>query len=205
MGSTAQAVFVQAGPDGRFVVDRVPEGPTRVQVSVQVMMSSINASKVVTVAVGKPTDASIEVPAGEIKLTIGVEPEAGATVNAAFVMLMRGTFSATTGSQLLDAAIGAVPADNAGSAAQSFWLPPFAIPEWSDLLAGTYTLCAVPITGVVIGDSTVFERALDNMDRLVAVCKPALLTPTPAEQKITIRLPSQPLPAPGDGPDAGVP
>ncbi|MBL8621429.1 MAG: carboxypeptidase regulatory-like domain-containing protein [Myxococcales bacterium] len=205
MGSTAQAVFVQAGPDGRFVIDRVPEGPTRIQAAVQVMMSSINASRVVTVVLGKPTDASIEIPAGEIKLTIGVEPEPGATVNAAFVMLMRGTFTATTGSQLLDAAIGAVPADNEGSAAQSFWLPPLAIPVWSDLMAGTYSLCAVPITGNVIGDTTIAERALDNMDRLIARCKPALLTPTPAEQKITIRLPSQPLPTPGEGPDAGVP
>ncbi len=95
--------------------------------------------------------------AGEVKLTIDVEPEPGATVNAAFLVLMRGAFSATTGSQVLDAAIGAVPADDAGSAGQTFWFPPLAIPSWSDLMPGNYTVCGVPITGNVM-DPTLTER-----------------------------------------------
>ena len=205
VGSSGQAVFVQSGTDGRFVMDRVPEGPTAVQAMQTAMMSAVTASRSVTVVVGKPTDASIDIPAGDNELTVEIGPQPGATVNAAWLLLMRGTFAARTGKQLMDAFLAAQGTEGGGAAGMELWLGTSSYPTFRELVPGGYSVCAIPITGSLM-DSQLMGRVQNNLDKLDATCKSVTVAPAPKQQTYKLLLPSMtPLPAPGTEVDAGVP
>ncbi|MBK9030571.1 MAG: carboxypeptidase regulatory-like domain-containing protein [Myxococcales bacterium] len=205
IGSSGQAVFVQSGADGKFVLDKVPEGPTSVQAMQTSMMSAVSASRTVTVIEGRPTDASIDIPAGDVALTVKVEAEPGATVNAAWLLLMRGAFAATNGKQLMDAFLASNGAATGGAAGMEIWLGTATFPTFDELMPGSYSVCAIPITGSLM-DRQLMDRVQANLDKLAAVCKGVTLPANPKAQRYTLSLPSMtPLPAPDAEPDAGVP
>ena len=197
MGSSGQAVFVTTGADGKFVLDKVPEGPTAVQAMKQQLMSTFSASRTVTVVAGAATDATIDIPAGAIALTVKVEPKAGATVNAAWMLLVRGAFAAKDGKALMDAFLATQGGGGGGAAGAEVWLGGDTFPTFRELVAGSYTLCALPLTGNIL-DGQFNQRVNANLDKLEAVCKAVAVPEAPAEQSLTLALPSmRPLPAPG--------
>lgn len=203
IGSSGQAVFVTAGPDGKFVLDKVPEGPTAVQAMKQQMMSTFNASRQVQVVAGRAADASIDIPAGEIALTVKVQPKPNETVNAAWLLLVRGGFAAANGKALMDAFLAVQGASGGGAAGAEIWLGGATFPTFRELVAGSYTVCALPITGNIM-DSQLNQRINANLDKLDVVCKGVEVKPSPVEQDFTLVTPAmKPLPAPGD--DAGAP
>ncbi len=205
IGSSGQAVFVQSGTDGRFVMDRVPEGSTAVQAMQTAMMSAVSASRTIVVVAGAPTDASIDIPAGDNELTVEVGPQPGATVNAAWLLLMRGSFAATNGKQLMDAFLAAQGTDSGGAAGMEIWLGTSSFPTFRELVPGAYSVCAIPITGSLM-DQQLMARVQNNLDKLDATCKGVTVAPTPKAQSYKLLLPSMtPLPAPGTEVDAGTP
>lgn len=202
-GSTGQAVFVQAGADGRFVLDKVPEGPTALQAMRTQMMSATSASRTITVVAGKTVDGSIDMPAGDIDLQAKVEPRPGATVNAAWMLLLRGSFAAENARHLMDAYLSAKGTEGGGAAGMEMWLGTPTFPTFRELVPGPYTLCAIPITGNFL-DRQFAERMQANFEHLAAICSAVNVTPTPKQQVKVMSLPSMnPLPAP-EGADAGV-
>jgi Carboxypeptidase regulatory-like domain len=199
LGGTSQAVFVTAGPDGKFVLDKVPEGPTAVQAMQTGMMSAVSASKTVAVVAGRSVDASIDIPAGDIALTVKVDPEPGATVNAAWLLLMRGAFAATNGQQLMDAFLASKGSDG-GAAGMQIWLGTPTFPTFDELVAGTYSVCAIPITGSLL-DSQLMDRVQEHLSELDAVCKGVVIPARPVKQDFTLVVPQmKALPAPGESP-----
>ncbi|MEZ4400307.1 MAG: carboxypeptidase-like regulatory domain-containing protein [Kofleriaceae bacterium] len=194
-GSSGQATFVQAGPDGRFVIDKLPEGKTSVQAMQQQMMSTVSSSVTVAVVAGQQVDASIDIPAGDVNLTAKVEPEPGATVNAAWMLLMRGAFAAVNGRQLMDAFLAS---QGGGAVGMQIWLGTASFPTFRELVPGSYTLCGIPITGSIT-DSQLMARVQDNLDKLDAVCKAVKVTAAPTDQTLVVRMPQmKALPAPGE-------
>jgi len=198
-GSTGAALQVAAGADGSFVIDKVPEGVNSVSAMKPGMMSMQGAARTVTVVAGQRADGSVEIPVGEVALTVTSKPKAGAVVNAAQVFLLRGRYQLTTGDQLVDGFFGGqVPTQDLGKtelaltgpAGMLFWLGGDTHPTFKDLNPGPYSACLIPVTGNIMGDQRLMQRILRNVDKLEVVCKQVEVTAAPLAQAITVELPT---------------
>lgn len=205
MGSSGQAIFVQSGQDGSFAVDKVPEGPTALTAMINKGMGASGGSKTITVVAGKPVDGSIDLPAGDLALQVKIEPKTGEKVDAAQVFLFRGNIAAQNGEEIMDAflasggergADGQVTLALGGAAGMLIWLgPAMPFPTFKELLAGSYSACAIPITGTIT-DPQLMGRIFRHLDKLEVFCKPVTVKPSPASQEMTMILPAmKPLPA----------
>jgi len=145
----------------------------------------------VQVTAGKQTTANVEIPQGDVTLTVQVKPSAGQQVDAAQIFLFAGSVTVSTGKQLID---GIFQASVQGT---KFWLGAGKpIPEFAELVAGDYSICALPITGDMT-DMQFRQRLQENMQSLKVLCKAAHVTPSPQSQAFEIELPAMtPLPAP---------
>ena len=56
---------------------------------------------------------------------------------------------------------------------------------------GSYTACVIPIPGD-INDMAAMMRIQSKLDKLLSVCVPATVTPTPDQQSVTVRVPTPP-------------
>lgn len=69
-------------------------------------------------------------------------------------------------------------------------------PEFSELVAGDYSLCALPITGDLT-DMQFQARLRENQQLLKVYCRAARVTPAPSAQTFEIELPAMvPLSSP---------
>ena len=154
-------------------------------------MSMKSTSVTVQVTAGKETTANIEIPVGDITVTVQVKPLAGNKVDAAQIFLFAGSVSVANGRQLVD---GIFQSSLQGV---KFWLGAGkAVPEFAELVAGDYSICGLPITGDM-ADMQFQRRLQENMQLLKVLCKAAHVTPSPPSQAFEIELPAMtPLPAP---------
>jgi uncharacterized GH25 family protein len=192
-GSLAQVAIARTGDDGSFTLTKVAEG-THVINAMQtggfgLSMSSTSAT--VDVVAGKQTVVNIDIPVGNITVTVTIKPLAGAKVDAAQVLLLHGVVVANTAKQLNDT-FGA-----GGMQGMKFWFGDGKpMPSFDQIVAGDYTACGVPITGNMM-DSTFQQRLQEHIDLLTVVCKPVKVTASPQQQGVTLELPSMPpLPDP---------
>ncbi|HSS00685.1 MAG TPA: carboxypeptidase regulatory-like domain-containing protein, partial [Kofleriaceae bacterium] len=190
-GGGAATQFTQTAADGTFTLARVPEGPHVLNVMQPALMSLKSTSVAVQVTAGKQTTANIEIPVGDVTATIQVKPLPSNKVDAAQVFLFSGQVNITTGKQLVD---GMFQSTLQG---MKFWLgADKPAPEFAELVAGAYSLCAIPITGDM-NDRQFIQRVQANTQTLKVICKPARIAASPAAQTLTIELPAMtPLPAP---------
>lgn len=190
-GGGAQTQFTQTSSDGTFALPKVPEGAHVLNVMQPALMSMKSTSVTVQVTEGKQTTANVDIPIGDVTATIQVKPLPGAKVDAAQVFLFAGTVAIANGKQLTDGVFQ--------SAVQGIkiWLGPGKPPlEFSELVAGTYSICALPITGD-LNDMQFQARLRENSQLLKVICKAARVTPAPQAQSFEIELPTMtPLPAP---------
>lgn len=190
-GGGAQGQFTKTGSDGSFTLAKVPEGPHIINAMQQALMSMKSTSVTVQVTAGKQTTANVEIPVGDITVTVQVKPMTGNKVDAAQIFLFAGTVNLSNGRQLVD---GIFQSSIQGV---KFWLGAGKpVPEFPELAAGDYSICALPITGDM-SDMQFQHRLQENMQLLKVYCKAAHVTPSPASQAFDIELPAMtPLPAP---------
>jgi protocatechuate 3,4-dioxygenase beta subunit len=190
-GGGAQVRMVQSEADGTFTLTKIGEG-THVVSAMQgggLSMSFKSTSTTVQVTAGKDTKVAIDIPVGTITLVAQVKPKAGDKVDSAQVFLFRGGVAVKNAKELTEGFL-------AGSVqGMKFWFGAGKpMPEFDELVAGNYSLCAIPITGD-LSDSTFTQRLQEHMEALMVYCKKVVLAASPDKQTATIEVPTMsPLP-----------
>lgn len=187
----AQLSAAQTDDEGNYALKKVPEGTVTLQAMQSKMMSLKSTTVTVQVVAGKETKANIDIPVGQVTLTVQIKPAAGAKVDAAQVFLFAGTTVAANGKQLMDAFLAG------GAQGMKFWFgegkPPAAFDE---LVPGDYSVCSVPITGNM-NDPQFMMRVNEAAQTLAVHCRQVKVKAAPLQQTMTQELPSMsPLPAP---------
>ncbi|HLL24862.1 MAG TPA: carboxypeptidase regulatory-like domain-containing protein [Kofleriaceae bacterium] len=192
-GAGAQISAVQTDDDGVFTMKKVPEGSVTLQAMQQKMMAMKSTTVTVQVTSGNETKVTIDVPVGQVTLTVTPKPAAGAKVDAAQLFLFSGAQVAANGKQLMDAFLAG------GAQGMELWFGPGKPPvAFRELVPGSYSVCALPITGDM-NDQQLMQRINENAAILKVYCKQVKVTPAPVEQTFSVELPSMdPLPAPAN-------
>jgi Carboxypeptidase regulatory-like domain len=188
----AQAMFARTAEDGSFTLAKAPEG-THVLAAMQsdggLGMSMKSTSISVVVVAGKQTTATIDIPVGQVTLTVSITALPGNQVDAAQVFLLAGTVQPTNAKQMMDGFLGGTVKG------VKIWFgagKPF--PEFDEVVPGSYTVCAIPVTGNFM-DPTFQQRVGKNTALLKVYCKPIAITASPLQQTLAEELPSMtPLP-----------
>lgn len=187
----AQSQFTRTATDGTFALAKVAEGTHVINAIQPGLMAMKSTSATVEVTAGQQATANIEIPVGDVTLTVQVKPLPSNQVDAAQLFLFAGSVNLTTAGQL---SAGIFKNSLQG---MKFWLGAGKpAPDFAELVAGGYSLCAVPITGDM-SDPQFLQRLRQNQQVLKVYCKATNVTATPAAQTLTIELPSMvPLPSP---------
>ena len=186
-GGGAQAVFAEADDQGRFKLAKVPEGPVVLQAMQQQMMSMKSTTVNAVVTAGRETSVKIDIPVGTITLVANVKALPNHKVDAAQVFLFAGAIAPANAKQLADGIF------QGGIQGIKLWFGPGKpAPEFEELVAGEYSLCAVPITGDLMA---IQQKAQQHMDLLKVYCRQVKITPAPTKQTVDHAVPSmEPLP-----------
>jgi hypothetical protein len=190
-GGGARVSMAQTDEVGRFTLTKVSEGEHVLQAMQQAGFGSMRSTSVtVQVTAGKDTAVTIDIPVGELALTVQPKALPGNTVDAAQVFLFTGTVSPTTGKQVFE------QFSQGGAQGMKIWFGEGKpLPEFTELLPGDYSICTIPITGNIM-DPTFAGRLQKEGGLLKVYCKPAKLVAQPLKQTIVHEVPSMtPLPA----------
>ena len=190
-GGGATAVFSETDDDGNFTISKVPEGQLVVQAMKSQMMTMKSTSVNAIVTAGRQTNVVIDIPVGDITLVVEVKAQPNQQVDAAQVFLFRGTVAVTHAKQLTEGFF------QGGAQGMKFWLGknlPF--PDFTELVAGTYSACTIPITGD-LSDPKFQGRLQASSEKLKVYCKQIALKESPKTQTLTQDVPAMvPLDAP---------
>ena len=185
----AQMSMTVTDADGNFTMLKVAEG-THVLSAMQpkgMMMSLKSTSATVNVVAGQPAHVVIDIPVGNITLTIAIHPLPNNVVNMAQVFLLNGVTNVTLSKQLMDGAFGGA------LVGMKPWLG-FGNAEFDELMPGDYTACTVPITGSMT-DPQFQQRLQEHMQELHVYCKTLHLNASPLAQSLSQDIPAMtPLP-----------
>jgi protocatechuate 3,4-dioxygenase beta subunit len=188
-GGGAQASFAQTDDNGNFKLAKVPEGMVSVQTIRGAGMGMKTHAVSIKVVAGQETKTTIDIPIGQITLTIEPKALASHKVDAAQVFLFDGTVAIANAKQLVDGMF------SGGGQANMIWLGPGQpFPAFQEVLPGDKSICTIPITGN-FADPTFQQRMGEHMASLKVYCKAAKVPATPAAQTIVHEVPSMtPLP-----------
>ena len=188
-GGGAQASFAQTDDNGNFKLAKVPEGTVSVQVIRGEAMSMKTHAVSLQVVAGQETKAAIDIPVGQITVTVEPRAQASHKVDAAQVFVFDGTVVIANAKQLIDGMF------SGGGQANKSWLgtgTPY--PAFAELLPGDKSICTIPITGN-LGDPTFQARMGQHMASMKVYCKAVKVPATPLAQTIVHEVPSMtPLP-----------
>ncbi|MBK9071505.1 MAG: carboxypeptidase regulatory-like domain-containing protein [Myxococcales bacterium] len=186
-GELKSISVVNAGADGAFVIERLPEGEYRVTAQTGGGLGNQSGSATAMVRAGKKTTVAIEIPIGDIELTVEVKGKEGAKIDAAQIFLFVGTVAANKGADLMDVFA------KASGASMQFWLGA-AFPNFAKLRAGNYTVCTIPITGNILDPATQ-TKINDHAGELAVYCQAHTIAEAPKQQTFTHTVPAMtPLP-----------
>ena len=191
-GGTA-ASFAETDDNGNFTLSQVTEGPHIIQAMQSQMMSMKAATATVVVTAGKESKVTIDIPVGTISLTVTVKPLPNNQVDAAQVFVFSGVVAFANGKQLTDGFL------QGGAQGMKFWLGgAMPAPQFDELVAGTYSVCVIPITGSM-SDPQLMQRIQEHVAILKVYCKTTKVNPTPAAQSFTTEVPAMtPFPTSGN-------
>lgn len=171
--------------DGAFAISKLPAGPLVLRTTVYSPRAPLLRhpwQTTVTVVAGTQVDVTIDVPVGNLALLLDVKPRAGDDVPAAKLYLFTGTVAIERYSQIAAQYF-------IGSRGTGEWRGPSSPPvRFGDLVAGVYTLCALPRSATPRGP----DYLRDHGDQIRVYCTPTTIAAAPAEQSITIEVPSEP-------------
>jgi hypothetical protein len=146
-------------------------------------MAMRSTSVTAQVTAGKETAVVIDIPVGEIALTVTIKAQANHQVDAAQVFLFAGAVVLANGKQLTDAFIGG------GAQGMKFWFGEGKpAPVFDELVAGEYSVCTIPITGSMT-DPQLMQRIQENVETLKVYCKRVRVTASPLQQAMTQEVP----------------
>lgn len=187
-GAGSYLVSVQAGPDGQYEIGKLAAGTYTVAAEVRdaTTRNARSASRVVSVEAGEDVRADIDIPPGDINLTVHVEGAEGARIDLAPVHLIQGVVRASTVAEMNRAAAG-----RAGTNSRSVWVPGRPA-EFLHLAPGSYTLCVAPLAGDA-QDQAFVVWLKKNLDRLKVHCSSIQLESSPDTQTRTVRVPGMEL------------
>ncbi|HEY4058440.1 MAG TPA: carboxypeptidase-like regulatory domain-containing protein [Kofleriaceae bacterium] len=186
-----QMTVAQTADDGSFVMAKVPEGEIVLQAMQAKMMAMKATTQNTTVVAGKQTNVTIDIPVGTITLTVNIVAKPNNQVDAAQVFLFSGTVAFATGKELNDGF------GQGGAQGMKFWLGKgMNMPEFDELVAGTYSACVIPITGS-LSDPKMQQRIQENVSTLAVYCQTINVAPSPNTQSATASVPAM-TPLPGD-------
>ena len=189
-GGGASAQFASTASDGTFVMTKVPEGQHVLSVVRAQFMGMRSTTQTVDVVAGQQIAVTIDIPVGTLALAVTVKPIAGAEVDAAQVFLFHGNVQFANGRVVLDNLF------TAGVEGMKFWLGASSNPlPYDELVAGTYSICGIPVTGNVM-DPKLMQRLQEDMEQLKVYCKPFTLAAAPTQQSAELDLPAQTIPGP---------
>jgi len=187
--STGHMVAVATGPDGSYVIEKLPEGDHRISANRMVNFQMSSTSRDVHVTAGQRTTADLDIPVGAITLTVKVQGEGGKKIDDAQLFLFRGAVAASNARELMDRALAG---DMAGMVR---FTGTKLIGKFDKLLAGGYTVCVLPINGNM-QDPTFLLRLNDNVQVLAVYCKQVTVAESPPAQTFVATVPPMsPLPA----------
>ncbi|HEY4178481.1 MAG TPA: carboxypeptidase-like regulatory domain-containing protein [Kofleriaceae bacterium] len=191
-GSTGFAMTVaQTADDGSFAMTKVPEGEIVLQAMQAKMMAMKATTQNVTVVAGTQSNVTIDIPVGTITLTVNIVAKPNNEVDAAQVFLFNGTMAFKSGKELNDGF------GQGGAQGMKFWLGKgLAMPEFDELVPGTYSACVIPITGS-FSDPKLQQRIQENVGTLAVYCQTITVAPSPNTQTATVSVPAM-TPLPGD-------
>lgn len=179
-----QMVTVQSGEDGSFVIDKVSEGTHRLSAMKMAMAAMTSSDGVdVTVKAGQQVKMDLQIPLGDITLSIEIKPKAGATVNAAQVLVFRGVVAAKSAKDLMDSFAGGGP----NASGMKFWMGTGTV-DFPEQLPGRVSVCSIPITGDM-HDPQTMQRIQSKADQLAVYCMSLELPANPKTQKYPQELP----------------
>ena len=192
-GGGAAAAFAQSDDEGVYTITKVPAGPQVVQAMKTGMMEMKTGTGSTVVTAGKQSTVNIEIPVGEIALTVTIKALPNHKVDAAQVFLFAGMVAISTGKQLTDTMF------QGAAQGMKLWLgAALPMPEFTELVAGDYSMCTIPITGDLT-NQTFGARLQESIPTLKVYCKSIKVKPSPVKQTVTHDLPSMsPLPEPAN-------
>jgi len=192
-GGGATAVFAMTDDEGKYTIAKVAEGEQVVQAMKTGMMEMKTGKTTAVVVAGQQVTANIEIPVGEIALTVTIKALPNHQVDGAQVFLYSGMVAISTGKQLTDTMF------SGGAQGMKLWLgKALPMPVFDELVAGDYSMCSIPITGD-LSDPTFGARLQENIPTLKVYCKAIKVKPSPNAQAVTHDLPSMtPLPEPAN-------
>lgn len=192
-GGGAAAAFAQSDDEGVYTIAKVPEGEQVVQAMKTGMMEMKTGTATTMVTAGKQSTVNIEIPVGEIALTVTIKALPNHKVDAAQVFLFAGMVAISTGKQLTDSMF------QGAAQGMKLWLgKALPMPEFTELVAGDYSMCTIPITGDLT-DTTFGARLQQSIPTLKVYCKSIKVKQSPVKQTVTHDLPSMtPLPEPAN-------
>ncbi len=190
VGESAKVIVVHAGDDGGYTIDKIQAGQLRITAA-QLAGAGLGARSegiVVTARAGEKVRADIDIPVGNVNLTVDVKGQGGAKIDAAQVLLLAGKVQIETAAELNKVAMA-----GGGSISQTFWT--VAKPAvFNKVIPAEYSLCVIPINGDM-NDPAFLMRLRKNTATLKVICSPLTVPAQPESQRQQVVVPPmQPLP-----------
>lgn len=168
---------------GRFAIDKLSEGEHDATVSSR-GAAAIDPPSPLVVTAGQRAQIELRLGGGALSLSVEAKAQRGHRVDAADLALFAGAIKISDGKELFERARSAdIPRF-------TMWSP-HQVATFTELRAGTYSLCALPFTGE-LNDAELVRRAIRAHAKRPAFCKTLTMAETPALQKVELELPSMP-------------
>jgi hypothetical protein len=189
----ASMTLATTGADGVYFFQKVPEGTYHVTVMRNAGFGAATTGADTTVTAGARATLDIDIPQGDVALTVEVRAKQGAEVDAAEVVLASGAVSVQNGKQMQDAFLHGT---GNGTGGMKIWFGGSDFPTFEKLTPGAYTVCTLPVTGN-IADPKIQGELQEQADKLAVYCQPVTVAASPSAQRFVDVVPGMtPLPPP---------
>jgi len=193
VGNAGQVVLVHAGEDGSYRFEKLPAGEQRISATRRIRgLGGRAESRLVTVRAGEETKLDIDIPRGQVELTVNVSGQDGAEIRLAQVLLLPGTVQASKVAEL-----NKLATSSGGGLQSAFWNPQQPA-RFKEVLDGQYSVCVVPLDGD-LSDPAFLMKLRKYRLQLDVHCRPLVVEPAPAQQGFTVVVPPM-SPFPADPP-----
>ena len=193
LGAGKQNILVTTADDGTYVIDRLAAGDYKMTAIVGGGLGGGSmASNTVTIVADHKAHLDLDVAVGDVTLLVKVEPKGDGHIDLAQVFLFSGAVDLKNGKQVQDKLLSS----SGGGAAKMVFAMGASPARFTQVAAGAYSVCILPITGDM-NDQRFVQRLQEQAENLAVYCSRTTVTAAPAEQTITVAVPPMaPLPPP---------